>query len=85
MRILSMLRRVLLVLVFTQFVLLVAFAVLVAGYALAAATSDATGATVLWWIAMGCLIMVAVDVLLLVGVLGIAALVQQEPPESPDA
>lgn len=79
-----MLRRVLLVLVFAQFVLLVAFAVLVAGYALAAATNDILGATVLWWIAMGCLIMVVVDVLLLVGVLGVAALVQQEPPASRD-
>ncbi len=80
-----MLRRVLLVLVFSQFVLLVAFAVLIAGYALASATNDAMGATVLWWIAMGCLIMVAVDVLLLVGVLGISALVQHEPPERPEA
>ena len=80
-----MLRRVLLVLVFAQFVLLVAFAVLIAGYALAAATSDTLGATVLWWIAMGCLILVVVDILLLVGVLGIAALVQHEPLEPPEA
>ncbi len=73
-----MLRRALLILVFTQFVLLVAFAVLVGGYALATATSDATGAAVLWWIAMACLMLIATDVLLLVGVLGIAALVSGE-------
>ena len=71
-----MLRRLLLILVFGQFVLLVAFAVLVGGYALANATSDATGAAVLWWIAMACLMLIVVDVLLLVGVLGISALVR---------
>ena len=73
-----MLRRLLLVLVFTQFILLVAFAVLVGGYALAAATNDALGATVLWWVAMSCLILIAVDVLLLVGVLGVSALIKLE-------
>jgi len=73
-----MLRRLLLVLVFAQFVLLVAFAVLVGGYALAAATSDSPGAMVLWWVAMTCLMLIIVDVLLLVGVLGISALVAAE-------
>ena len=70
-----MLRRLLLILVFSQFVLLVAFAVLVGGYALATATSDAAGAVVLWWTAMGCLMLIITNVLLLVGVLGVAALV----------
>ena len=79
-----MLRRVLLVLVFAQFVLLVAFAVLVGGYALAAATSDTPGATVLWWIAMGCLMLIVADVLLLVGVLGISALVSSESRDRPN-
>jgi len=78
-----MLRRVLLVLVFAQFVLLVAFAVLVGGYALAAAASDSVGATVLWWTAMGCLMAIVADVLLLVGVLGIAALVHSASPDRP--
>ena len=76
-----MLRRLLLVLVFTQFVLLVAFAVLVGGFALANATGDAPGASVLWWIAMGCLILIVTDVLLLVGVLGISALVNSQPED----
>lgn len=76
-----MLRRLLLVLVFTLFVLLVAFAVLIGGYALAAATTDALGATVLWWVAMGFLILIAVDVLLLVGVLGLATLIRLEQHE----
>ncbi len=78
-----MLRRLLLVLVFSQFVLLVAFAVLVGGYALAAATSDANGAAVLWWMAMGCLMLIAADVLLLVGVLGVSALVSTEGTDAP--
>ncbi len=80
-----MLRRSILVLVFAQFVLLVAFLVLVGGYTLASATNDAIGATVLWWIAMGCLMAVVVDVLLLVGVLGISALLylDQREQQSP--
>ncbi len=77
-----MLRRLLLVLVFSQFVLLVAFTILVGGYSLAAATSDASGAIVLWWMAMGCLMLIVTDVLLLVGVLGISALVTSEPPDA---
>ncbi len=77
-----MLRRLLLVLVFAQFVLLVAFAVLVSGYALATATSDSPGATVLWWAAMGCLMLITTDVLLLVGVLGVSALVTSAPPDN---
>jgi hypothetical protein len=76
-----MLRRSILVLVFAQFVLLVAFLVLIGGYTLANATDDATGATVLWWIAMGCLMAVVVDVLLLVGVLGISAVLHLEQRE----
>jgi hypothetical protein len=76
-----MLRRLLLVLVFSLFLLLAAFAVLVGGYALANATSDSPGATVLWWMAMGCLMLVITDVLLLVAVLGVSALVATEPGE----
>ncbi len=78
-----MLRRALLILVFTQFVLLVAFAVLISAYALATATHDTTGAIVLWWVAMACLMLIATDVLLLVGILGIAALIRDERPRDP--
>jgi hypothetical protein len=62
-------------------VLVVAFAVLMAGEALARATQDAAGARVLLWIAMGVLMLLATDVLLLVGALGINALARREPPE----
>jgi len=79
-----MLRRALLVLVFAQFVLLVAFAVLVGGYALATTAGDPWGASVLWWLAMGCLMLIVTDVLLLVGVLGITALIQSEPRDRSD-
>lgn len=74
-----MLRRILLVLVFTQFILLVALAVVVGGYALATAVGDTVGSTVLWWIAMACLMLVVMDVLLLAGTLGVASLVRVEP------
>ena len=73
-----MLRRVILVLVMALFVLLVGFTVLTGGYALASATDDADGAKVLWWISMSCLMAIATDVLLLVGALGIAAILQLE-------
>jgi hypothetical protein len=76
-----MLRRSILVFVIALFVLLVAFAVLVGGYALASATDDADGATVLWWIAMSCLMGIVMDVLLLVGALGIAVVLQLEQRE----
>ncbi len=77
-----MLRRLLLVLVFTLFILLVACAVSVGGYALATAAGDSPGATVLWWLAMGSLMLVVMDVLLLVGVLGIATLVSGDQTDS---
>lgn len=73
-------RRLLLLLVLIQFVLLVALAVLVGGYALAHATSDAMGATVLWWLIMACLMLIVTDVLLLVGVLGLSAILASERP-----
>ena len=76
-----MLRRLLLVLVFAQFVLLVAFAVVVGGYALARATGDGPGATVLWWSAMTCLILIGIDVLLLVGILGVNAVIRLDQDE----
>jgi len=75
-----MLRRLILILVFSQFILLVGFAVLVGGYALASATDDTSGATVLWWIAMACLMLLTVDVLLLIGTLGIASIAKSDEP-----
>ncbi len=74
-----MLRRILLALVFAQFVLLVTLAVVLGGYVLATAVGDTLGPMVLWWIAMACLMLVVMDVLLLAGVLGIAAIVRIEP------
>ncbi len=79
-----MLRRILLVLVLAQFVLLVVFVVLVGGYALASAAGDSVGATVLWWVAMSCLMLIVADALLLVGVLGISALVHLDLRDRPD-
>ncbi len=78
-----MLRRLLLLLVFAQFILLVAFAVLVGGYALASATQDALGSTVLWWLAMACLILYVIDVFLLMGVLGLAAIAKGDSADRP--
>lgn len=79
-----MLRRGVLILVLAQFVLLVVFAVLVGGYALTAATQDTAGARVLWWTAMGCLLLIVADVILLVGTLGVAALIDAESPPPTD-
>lgn len=63
--------------------LIVAFAVLMGGYALAQATGDATAAAVLWWVAIGCLLLTAVDLILLVGALGVAMITP--PPPRPSA
>jgi len=79
-----MLRRLLLILVFTQFVLLVALAVILGGYALATTTQNSIGATVLWWCAMGDLMLIITDALLLVGVLGVATLVRPDGPPTDD-
>ena len=52
-------------------VLIVTCAVLMGGYGIAAAVGDATGAQVLWWIAMSCIILLVIDCLLLVAALAI--------------
>jgi hypothetical protein len=54
--------------------LVVAFAVVMGGYALALATGDAPLAPGLWWVAMSCLMLICIDVILLVGVLGARSL-----------
>ena len=71
-------RQVLAFLVFALPVLVVAFGVLMGGFALAQAAKDLAGAQVLWWVAMGGLMLLAVDVLLLVGALGVNALSQSD-------
>lgn len=67
-------RRILTVLVFALPVLVVAFGVLMGGSVLAQAVQDAPVAKVLRWIAISILMLTVVDVVLLVGVLGIRAL-----------
>jgi hypothetical protein len=71
-------RSVLLTLVFALPLLVVTFAVAMGGHALAQATSDAAGAQGLWWVAMGCLMLTCVDLVLLIGVLGIRSLGQPD-------
>ena len=69
-----MIRRFLTILVLALPILLVSFAVLMGGYAITTASGDQLASRVLWWISMGCLMLVVVDALLLVGTLGIASL-----------
>lgn len=66
-------KRVLLVLVYALPILMVAFGVLMGGYALAQAMQDLAGARVLLWIAVAALMLLTVDALLLLLVLGINA------------
>lgn len=51
-------------------VLVVAFAVVMGGYALSIVAQDLTGARVLWWVAMVCIMLLVMNVILLVGLLG---------------
>jgi hypothetical protein len=67
-------RPLLVILVFAWPLLVVAFAVVLGAAALAQATQDLPGALVLRWIAMGLLMLAVVDLVLLVGVLGVRAL-----------
>ena len=71
-------RPLLTILVYALPVLIVAFGVLMGGYGLAKAVGDPVGGTVLWWIAMGCLVLIVIDVLLLVAALGVSALVASD-------
>ena len=66
-------RSVLLVLVYALPLLVVLFAVTMAGRELSQSTGDAAGANFLWRLATICLILLATDVVLLVGTLGIQA------------
>ena len=58
--------------------LLVALAVVVAGYALVAAAQDTEGAQALWWVVIGLLMLIATDLVLLVGVLALREIDRHE-------
>ncbi len=65
-------------------ILVVSFAVLMGGSALARATEDMVAARALQWIAIGLLILTVVDLVLLVGVLGLKALGDKDDRHSSD-
>ena len=67
-------RPVLTLLVFGLVLLLVAFAVLMAFYALVSAMGDPKGATALLWAANTCLVLLVIDMVLLLAALGLKAL-----------
>ena len=71
-------RPILTVLVLLLPVLIVAFAALMGGSALAQAMQDEPGAKVLRWIGVGTLLLTVVDLILLVGALGLRALVDDD-------
>jgi hypothetical protein len=74
-------RRLLFALVVALPVLVVAFAVVMGGQALARATGDTVGSSVLFYVAMAALMLLVVDLVLVVAVLGVNALGQQAPPD----
>ena len=78
-------RPVLTILVFALPLLVVAFSVLMGGSALASATEDMPGAQALRWVAIGILMFTIVDIVLLVGVLGLNALGRGDDRSHPDA
>jgi hypothetical protein len=66
-------------------VLIITFTVLIGGYAIAAATADASGAKAFWWVAIICLILLVVDCLMLLLVLAyvhVDASMESKVPES---
>ena len=71
-------RRFLTILVYGLPILVVAFGVLMGAKSLAQATNDTVAANVLWWIAVACLVTLLVNLVLLVGVLGVEALSRQD-------
>jgi hypothetical protein len=76
-------RRLLATLVFGLPVLVVSFAVIASAALLAQGLGDVAGARGLFWAAMGALLAIVVDMLLLVGVLGLMAL-DHTPDQSHD-
>ena len=75
------LRRPLIFLVYSLPVLVVAFGVLMGGQALSRATNDQAGAALYWRGAILCLMLLVVNLILLVGVLGIDVLNRPDPDE----
>ena len=71
-------RSLLLVLVFSLPILVVCFAVIMGAASLAQALGDAAGGRALFWVAMGALILLVIDALLLLGALGMRALAANE-------
>ena len=78
-------RSVLACLVYVLPVLIVAFAVLMGAESLARGAGDGVAARVLWWVAMVCLMGLAADTLLLVGVLGVESLIRRQESDSDDS
>lgn len=76
-------RPLLLVLVYSLPILVVALAVLLGAAFLAQALGDAVGGRTLLWVAIGALILLVIDVLLLVGALGLQALEPEPPNDEP--
>ena len=77
-------RQILTILVFALPIFFVAFGVLMGGSLLADGVSDADGALWLKRLAMACLMLVIGDIVLLVGVLGIAALDSSDDRRGPN-
>jgi hypothetical protein len=71
-------RAVVFILVAGLSIFVVAFAVLMAFYALVTGLGDAFAAKALLWTAMACLMLAVTNLLLLVGVLGLQALQRHE-------
>ncbi len=57
--------------------LIVAFGVIMGGYALTNAAADNNAALVLLWAGRACLVLVVINLILLVGALGLNAVAQQ--------
>ena len=74
---------ILTVLVYALPILIVGYGVLMGGSALAGGLQDAVAALALRWIAAGILLLLATDLVLLIGVLGVNALGSQHDPEEP--
>lgn len=67
-------RPVLTVLVYALPILVVAYGVLMGGSVLAGAVQDAAAALALRWIAAGALVLLVIDLVLLIGALGVNSL-----------
>ena len=77
-------RPLLVVLVFALPILCVTFAVVLGAGALAQGMGDAVGGRVLFWVAMGALMLLVIDALLLLGVLGIKAIGAEASDDEPN-